>query len=90
MRFVFTKLFYLLMALGLILLSLSGAALAALGRARVRRRVDCPRDNRRAPQSTSQRRSHHARVRCWRFAVGAETDVHVQIQNAGAHAVSLS
>jgi uncharacterized protein (DUF58 family) len=89
MRFVFTKLFYLLMALGLILLSLSWGrpwlrwvALAydvALIAVAI---IDARRSQ--LPQGVRIAREFGGR-----FAVGAETEVQVQIQNHGAHAVSL-
>jgi len=89
MRFVFTKLFYLLMALGLILLSLSWgrpwlrwAALAydiALLALAV---IDARRSG--LPKGVRLTREFNGR-----FAVGAETEVHVNVQNAQPHAVSL-
>jgi uncharacterized protein (DUF58 family) len=89
MRFVFTKLFYLLMALGLILLSLSwgrpwlrwvalGYDLALLAVAF----IDARRS--RLPQAVLITREFNGR-----FAVGAETEVHINVQNAQPHAVSL-
>jgi uncharacterized protein (DUF58 family) len=89
MRFVFTKLFYLLMALGLILLSLSWGrpwlrwvALAYDIALIVLAIVDARRSQ--LPKGVTIAREFGGR-----FAVGAETEVHVQIQNYGAHAVSL-
>jgi uncharacterized protein (DUF58 family) len=89
MRFVFTKLFYLLIAASLILLSLSWGrlwlrwvvlaydlALIALAI------IDARRSQ--LPKGVRITREFSGR-----FAVGAETDVHVNIQNAGAHAISL-
>jgi uncharacterized protein (DUF58 family) len=89
MRFVFTKFFYLLMALGLILLSLSWGRpwlrwvalaydLALLGLAIVdARRSQLPKGVRIAREFNG------------RFAVGTETEVHINVQNAQPHAVSL-
>ncbi len=90
MRFVFSKLFYLLFALGLILLSLSWGrpwlrwvaliydiALIILAI------VDARRSK--LPQAVRISREFNGR-----FAVGAETDVHINIQNSGAHAISLA
>lgn len=89
MRFVFTKFFYLLMALGLILLSLSwgrpwlrwvalaydvGLIVLAIVDARLSQ----------LPKTVRITREFGGR-----FAVGAETEVRINIQNAGAHAVSL-
>jgi uncharacterized protein (DUF58 family) len=89
MRFVFTKFFYVLMALSLILLSLSwgrpslrwvalaydvGLLLLAIVDARLSQ----------LPKTVRITREFGGR-----FAVGAETEVRVNIQNAGAHAVSL-
>jgi uncharacterized protein (DUF58 family) len=89
MRFVFTKLFYLLMALGLILLSLSWgrpwlrwAALAydvALLTVAI---IDARRSQ--VPKGVRLTREFNGR-----FAVGAETEVHVNVQNAQPHALSL-
>lgn len=89
MRFVFTKLFYLLMALGLILLSLSwgrpwlrwGAlvydvALIALAI------IDARRSQ--IPKGVRITREFGGR-----FAVGAETEVRINVQNAQPHALSL-
>lgn len=89
MRFVFSKLFYLLIAASLILLSLSWGrpwlrwvalaydlALIALAI------VDARRSQ--LPKSVSITREFSGR-----FAVGAETSVHINVQNAGAHAISL-
>jgi uncharacterized protein (DUF58 family) len=89
MRFVFTKFFYLLMALGLILLSLSWGRpwlrlvalvydLALLALAIVdARRSQLPKGVRITREFSG------------RFAVGAETDVHINVQNAQPHAISL-
>jgi uncharacterized protein (DUF58 family) len=90
MRFVFSKLFYLLFALGLILLSLSW------GRPWLRwvtfayditliilAIVDARRSK--LPQSV-----RIAREFSGRFAVGAETDVHINIQNSGSQSISLA
>lgn len=89
MRFVFTKLFYLLMALGLILLSLSWGrpwlrwvALAYDVALIMLAIID-------ARGSQLPKGVNIAREFGGRFAVGAETEVRVQIQNYGAHAVSL-
>jgi len=89
MRFVFTKLFYLLMALGLILLSLSWGrpwlrwvALAYDVALIMLAIIDARRSQ--LPKGVNIAREFGGR-----FAVGAETEVHVQIQNYGAHAVSL-
>lgn len=90
MRFVFSKLFYLLFALGLILLSLSWGrpwlrwvalaydiALIALAI------IDARRSK--LPEAIRITREFSGR-----FAIGAETDVHINIQNSGTHAVSLA
>lgn len=89
MRFVFTKLFYLLMALGLILLSLSWGrpwlrwvALAYDVALIMLAIIDARRSQ--LPKGVNIAREFGGR-----FAVGAETEVRVQIQNYGAHAVSL-
>jgi uncharacterized protein (DUF58 family) len=89
MRFVFTKLFYLLMALGLILLSLSWGrpwlrwvALAYDVGLIVLAIVD-------ARWSQLPKGVRIMREFGGRFAVGAETEVHVQIQNAQPHPISL-
>jgi len=89
MRFVFTKLFYLLMALGLVLLSLSWGrpwlrwvALAYDVALIMLAIIDARRSQ--LPKGVNIAREFGGR-----FAVGAETEVHVQIQNYGAHAVSL-
>jgi uncharacterized protein (DUF58 family) len=89
MRFVFTKLFYLLIAAGLILLSLSWgrpwlrwAALAydiALITIAI---IDARRS--RLPKAVRITREFGGR-----FAVGAESDVRVNVQNAQAHPISL-
>lgn len=89
MRFVFTKLFYLLIAAGLILLSLSWGrpwlrwaalaydiALIALAIFDARRSQ--------LPKSVRITREFSGR-----FAVGAETEVHLNVQNAQPHAISL-
>jgi uncharacterized protein (DUF58 family) len=89
MRFVFTKLFYLLVAAGLIVLSLSwgrptlrwvalayDVALIALAI------VDGRRS--RLPNNVRITREFSGR-----FAVGAETEVRINVQNAQPHAVSL-
>jgi len=89
MRFVFTKLFYLLMALGLILLSLSWgrpwlrwAALAYDVALLALAIIDARRS--RLPKDVRLTREFNGR-----FAVGAETEVHVNVQNAQPHALSL-
>ena len=89
MRFVFSKLFYLLVAGSLIILSLSWGrpwlrwvalaydiALIALAI------VDARRSQ--LPKTVRIIREFSGR-----FAVGAETDVRLNLQNAGAHAISL-
>jgi uncharacterized protein (DUF58 family) len=89
MRFVFTKLFYLLIAASFILLSLSWGrpwlrwvalaydiALVALAIIDARR-------------SQLPKGVRITREFAGRFAVGAETDVHINVQNAQPHAVSL-
>ncbi|HEY3040121.1 MAG TPA: DUF58 domain-containing protein [Pyrinomonadaceae bacterium] len=89
MRFVFTKLFYLLIAASFILLSLSwgrpwlrwvalayDVALVALAIIDARR-------------SQLPKGVRITREFVGRFAVGAETDVHINVQNAQPHAVSL-
>jgi uncharacterized protein (DUF58 family) len=89
MRFVFTKLFYLLVAASLILLSLSWGrpwlrwlalaydfALIALAI------IDAHRS--RLPQGVRIMREFAGR-----FAVGAENEVSINIQNAQPHAISL-
>jgi uncharacterized protein (DUF58 family) len=89
MRFVFTKLFYLLIAAGLILLSFSWGrpwlrwaalaydiALIALAIFDARRS--------RLPKGVRITREFSGR-----FAVGAETEVHLNVQNAQPHAISL-
>jgi uncharacterized protein (DUF58 family) len=89
MRFVFTKLFYLLMALGLILLSLSwgrpwlrwivlvyDVALITLAI------IDARRSQ--LPKGVRITREFSGR-----FAVGAETDVSINVQNAQPHPISL-
>jgi uncharacterized protein (DUF58 family) len=89
MRFIFTKLFYLLIALGLILLSLSwgrpwlrwltlvyDVALITLAI------IDARRSQ--LPQGVRITREFGGR-----FAVGAETEVRINVQNAQPHALSL-
>lgn len=89
MRFVFTKLFYLLIAAGLILLSLSwgrpmlrwaalayDVALIALAIFDARRSQ--------LPKGVRITREFSGR-----FAVGAQTEVHINVQNAQPHAISL-
>ena len=89
MRFVFTKLFYLLMSLGLVLLSLSwgrpwlrwaallyDVALLALAI------IDARRS--RLPAGVRVTREFSGR-----FAVGAETEVHINVQNAQPHPIAL-
>jgi len=90
MRFVFSKLFYLLFALGLILLSLSWGrpwlrwvALAYDVVLLILAIVDARRSK--LPPALRISREFSGR-----FAVGAETDVHINIQNAGADTVSLA
>src|SRR6267143_1123141 len=90
MRFVFSKLFYLLFALGLILLSLSWGrpwlrwvALAYDVALVILAIVDGRRSK--LPSSVGITREFSGR-----FAVGAETEVHINIQNSGAHAISLA
>jgi uncharacterized protein (DUF58 family) len=89
MRFVFTKLFYLLVAASLILLSLSWGRpwlrwvalaydLALIGLAI----ADARRSQ--LPKGVSITREFSGR-----FAVGAATEVHIKVQNAQPHAVSL-
>jgi len=90
MRFVFSKLFYLLFAIGLILLSLSWGrpwlrwiALAydvfliilAIVDSRLSKLPEAVRISREVSG---------------RFAVGAETEIHIKIQNAGAKTVWLT
>lgn len=89
MRFVFTKLFYLLMALGLILLSLSWgrpwlrwAALAYDVALLAVAFIDARRSQ--FPKGVRLTREFNGR-----FAVGAETEVRVNVQNAQPHALSL-
>jgi uncharacterized protein (DUF58 family) len=90
MRFVFSKLFYLLFALGLILLSLSWGrpwlrwvAVAYDVTLIIVAIVDARRSK--LPQSV-----RIAREFSGRFAVGAETDVHINIQNSGSKPVALA
>ena len=89
MRFVFTKLFYLLTALSLILLSLSWgrpwlrwAALAYDVALIALAIVD-------ARLSQLPRGVRITREFAGRFAVGAENEVHINVQNAQPHPVSL-
>src|ERR1051325_241593 len=89
MLFVFTKLFYLLMALGLILLSLSWgrpwlrwAALVYDVILLAVAIIDARRSQ--LPKGVQVTREFNGR-----FAVGAETEVHVNVQNAQPHALSL-
>jgi uncharacterized protein (DUF58 family) len=90
MRFVFSKLFYLLIALGFILLSFSWGRpwlrwialsydLTLLFLAVV--------DARRSKLPAAVRIS---RVFAGRFAVGAETEVQINVQNSGTRPISLS
>jgi uncharacterized protein (DUF58 family) len=90
MRFVFSKLFYLLFALGLILLSLSWGrpwlrwvAFAYDITLIILAVVDARRSK--LPPSLRITREFSGR-----FAVGAETDVHINIQNSGAQPISLA
>src|SRR5437667_10781336 len=90
MRFVFSKLFYLLFALGLLLLSVSWGrpwlrwiALAYDIALLILAAVDARRSN--LPHAVRVTREFSGR-----FAVGAETDVHINIQNSGARAISLA
>jgi len=90
MRFVFSKLFYLLFVLGLILLSLSWGrpwlrwvALAYDIGLLVLAIVDARRSK--LPAAVRITRDFSGR-----FAVGAETEVHINIQNSGAQAISLA
>ncbi len=89
MRFVFTKLFYILIAAGFLLLSLSwgrpwlrwvalayDVALIALAV------IDARRS--RLPKGVRITREFSGR-----FAVGAETEVHINVANAQPHAISL-
>jgi len=89
MRFVFSKLFYLLVAAGFVILSLSwgrpwlrwvafayDVALITLAI------VDARRSK--LPQGVSIAREFGGR-----FAVGAKTEVRINVQNAQAHAISL-
>jgi uncharacterized protein (DUF58 family) len=89
MRFVFSKLFYLLVAIGFILLSLSwgrpwlrwvaltyDVALIVLAIIDARR-------------SQLSEGVHISREFSGRFAVGAETEVHINVQNAQPHPISL-
>ena len=89
MRFVFTKLFYLLVAASLILLSLSWGRpmlrwvalaydLALIALAIIDARL-----------SQLPKGVRIAREFGGRFAVGAETEVHINVQNAQPHAISL-
>ena len=89
MRFVFTKLFYLLVAASLILLSLSWGRpwlrwialvynLALIALAIIDARLS------HLPKGVSITREFAGR-----FAVGAENEVHINVQNAQAHPISL-
>lgn len=89
MRFVFTRLFYLLTAAGLILLSFSWGRpwlrwvalaydLALLALAIVDARLS------QLPKGVRITREFNGR-----FAVGAQTEVHIKVQNAQPHDVSL-
>ncbi len=89
MRFVFTRLFYLLIAGSLIILSLSWGrpglrwvALAYDVVLIILAIVDARRSQ--LPKTVAITREFAGR-----FAVGAETDVSINIQNAGAHAISI-
>lgn len=89
MNFVFTKLFYLLIAAGLILLSLSWgrpvlrwAALAYDIGLIALAIVDARRSQ--LPKGVRITREFSGR-----FAVGAETEVHINVQNAQPYAISL-
>ena len=90
MRFVFTKLFYLLIAVGLILLSLSWGrpmlrwALLAYDVALIALAIIDARRSQ-LPKGVSITREFGGR-----FAVGAETEVHLNVQNAQPHAISLA
>ena len=90
MRFVFSKLFYILFALGLILLSLSWGrpwlrwvAVAYDVALVILAIVDARRSK--LPPAVRITREFSGR-----FAVGAETDVHINIQNSGARAMALA
>lgn len=90
MRFVFSKLFYLLFALGLVLLSLSWGrpwlrwiALAYDIGLIILAIIDSRRSK--LPEAVSITREFSGR-----FAVGAETDVHIKVQNAGARTMWLT
>ena len=90
MRFVFSKLFYLLLGAGLIMLSLSWgrpwlrwAAFAYDVVLILLAIVDARRSK--LPGTLRISRDFGGR-----FAVGAENEVRVNVQNAGAHAVSLA
>jgi uncharacterized protein (DUF58 family) len=89
MRFVFTKLFYLLMALGLIVLSFSWGrpwvrwiALAYDVALIVLAIIDARRSQ--LPKDVRITREFNGR-----FAVGAETEVHLKVQNAQPYSISL-
>jgi uncharacterized protein (DUF58 family) len=89
MRFVFTKLFYLLMALGLIVLSFSWGrpwvrwiALAYDVTLIVLAIIDARRSQ--LPKDVRITREFNGR-----FAVGAETEVHLKVQNAQPYPISL-
>lgn len=89
MRFVFTKLFYLLIALGLILLSLSWGrpwlrwAALAYDIALIALAIFDARHSQ-LPKGVRITREFGGR-----FAVGAETEVRLNVQNAQPHAISL-
>ena len=90
MRFVFSKLFYLLFAIGLILLSLSWGrpwlrwiALAYDVFLIILAIVDSRLSK--LPEAVRITREFSGR-----FAVGAETEIHIKIQNAGAKTVWLT
>ncbi|MGH9930402.1 MAG: DUF58 domain-containing protein [Pyrinomonadaceae bacterium] len=89
MRFVFTKLFYLLAAAGLIVLSLSWGRpwlrwvalvydLALIALAMIDAHLS------KLPKGVRITREFGGR-----FAVGAENEVHIKVQNAQPHAISL-
>ncbi len=89
MRFVFTKLFYLLAAVGLIVLSLSWGrpwlrwvALAYDVTLIVLAIIDARRSH--LPKGVRITREFSGR-----FAVGAETEVHINVQNGQPHPLSL-
>lgn len=89
MRFVFTKLFYLLIAAGLILLSLSWGRPWLRWVALV---YDLALITLAIVDARGSRLAKDVRITrefSGRFAVGAETEVHLKIQNAQPYAVSL-